>query len=96
MLQGNPLEEKPWKYRVAVLKRQQGRAAKSNCAVLAYSTAHKAVAEFLFYGTQRSTGVVRRRIRSMEMTLAVVFLARCAAAHHALQKGRLPGVGSCA
>lgn len=24
----------------------------------------------------------------MEMTLAVVFLARCAAAHHVLQKGR--------
>jgi hypothetical protein len=51
MLQGNPLEEKPWKYCVAVLKRQQGRVAKSNCVVLAYSIAYKAVAEFLFYGT---------------------------------------------
>lgn len=58
MLQGNPLEEKPWKYRVAVLKLQQGRVAKSNCVVLAYSTAHKAVAEFLFHSTQRSTGGV--------------------------------------
>ena len=46
MLQGNPLEEKPWNYRVAVLKRQQGRVAKSNCAVLAYSTAHKRLLNF--------------------------------------------------
>lgn len=29
----------------------------------------------------------------MEMTLAVVFLARCAAVHHALQKGRLSWSG---
>jgi hypothetical protein len=36
---------------------------------------------------------VRRRIRSMEMTLAVVFLARCAAGHHVLQKGRLSWSG---